>query len=387
MTGAAIYLDHAATTPPRPEVVARIAEVLADAWGNPSSVHGAGRRARAVLDDARDETAAALATESRAIVFTSGGTEAINLAVKGAAWAGKGTGHRIVTTGVEHEAVLNAARFLERFGFEVVVVPVDAEGRPDPDRIVAAVDERTVLVSLQLANNEVGTIVPVADLVARIRRSGPRVPVHVDAVQAAPWMAIDPAALDIDLLSLSGHKLEGPKGVGVLWIRPGAVLLPQLHGGGQERYRRAGTENVAGAAGLARALALSVSERKVVLPRVRAARDRLRDGLLAVPRVRLTGPAEERLPNHLSLLVEGLRGSDLVVALDLAGIAASTGAACSSGSEEPSHVLLAMGVSAAEAASALRLTLGRRTEETDVDAALRIVPAAVARLRGEGTGA
>lgn len=387
MTGAAIYLDHAATTPPRPEVVARIAEVLADAWGNPSSVHGAGRRARAVLDDARDETAAALATESRAIVFTSGGTEAINLAVKGAAWAGKGTGHRIVTTGVEHEAVLNAARFLERFGFEVVVVPVDAEGRPDPDRIVAAVDERTVLVSLQLANNEVGTIVPVADLVARIRRSGPRVPVHVDAVQAAPWMAIDPAALDIDLLSLSGHKLEGPKGVGVLWIRPGAVLLPQLHGGGQERYRRAGTENVAGAAGLARALALSVSEREVVLPRVRAARDRLRDGLLAVPRVRLTGPAEERLPNHLSLLVEGLRGSDLVVALDLAGIAASTGAACSSGSEEPSHVLLAMGVSATEAASALRLTLGRRTEETDVDAALRIVPAAVARLRGEGAGA
>lgn len=384
MTGIPIYLDHAATTPPRPEVLARIAEVLGDAWGNPSSVHGPGRRARAILDDAREETAAALHTEARALVFTSGGTEAINLAIKGAAWAGKGTGHRIVTAGAEHEAVLNAARHLERFGFEVVVLPVDAEGRPDPDRLVAAVDERTVLVSLQLANNEVGTIVPVAELVARIRRSGPRVPVHVDAVQAAPWMAIDPAALDLDLLSLSGHKLEGPKGAGVLWIRPGAVLLPQTHGGGQERYRRAGTENVAGAAGLARALALSVAERDRVVPRVRAARDRLRDGLLTLPRVRLTGAVEERLPNHLSLLVDGVRGSDLVVALDLAGIAASTGAACSSGSEEPSHVLLAMGVPAAEAEGALRLTLGRRTEEAEIDAALRIVPAAIARLRGEG---
>lgn len=357
-------------------------DVHARAWGNPSSPHASGRAARAVLDEARDAVAAAIGGEPREIVFTSGGTEAINLAVKGAAWAGRATGERIVTTGVEHDAVLNACRFLERFGFIVDATRPTPDGAPDPDRVIDTLGDRTVLVTLQVANNEVGTIVDVAGLVPAIRRYAPHALIHLDAVQAAPWTPLDVRSIGADLVSLSGHKLEGPKGIGVLWVRRGTVLVPQAHGGGQERYLRAGTEHVAGAAGMARALTLAVAERPSVPDAVRTRRDRLLDGLLALPGVTATGaPRDRRLPNHCSVVIDGVRGDDLVVALDLAGVAASTGSACASGSGDPSHVLIAMGFDPETARGALRLTLGRTTTDAEIEVAIGVVGDAVARLR------
>lgn len=375
-----IYLDHAATTPPRTEVIEAMLPVLTQAWGNPSSPHAVGRAARAALDEAHEQVAAAIGAEARAVVFTSGGTEAINLAVKGAAWAGKATGHRIVTTAVEHDAVLNAFRHLEKFGFELVILPVDRYGRLDPDELSRALTEKTVLVSLQLANNEVGTVGPTGELVARVR-AGCRALIHVDAVQAAPWLPIDVSTLGADLLSIAGHKLEGPKGIGALWIRRGVAILPQQHGGSQERYRRAGTEHVAGAVGLARALELIVAERPATTAHVRGLRDRLLDALLALPGVELTGHPRERLPNHASVVIRDAEGEAIAVALDLDGLCCSTGSACASGSSDASHVLTAMGFPHEEALGALRLSLGRTTTADEVDRAIVLVPAAIERVR------
>lgn len=351
--------------------------------GNPSSPHAPGRRARMALDEAHERIARCLSAEPREVVLTSGGTEAINLAIKGAAWAAKAMGHRIVTTAVEHRAVLEACRHLERFGFEVTVLPVDRYGRVDPDDLTAALGERTILVSLQLANGEVGTLSSLADLVARVRGAG-RALIHVDAVQAAPWVALDTTSLGVDLLSLAGHKLGGPKGIGSLWVRRGTAFLPQLHGGSQERHRRAGTENVAGAVGMSVAFEGAVAEMPVLVPRVRALRDRLRDALLRVPDVELSGHPGERLPGHLSLVIGGVEGDSMVLALDLEGLACSTGSACATGSPEPSHVLLAMGYPTEEARGALRLTLGRDTSEQDIEQAAGLVASLIARQR-EGT--
>jgi len=354
--------------------------VFSQAWGNPSSPHAAGRAARAVLDGAHEQVAAAIGAESRAVVFTSGGTEAINLAVKGAAWAGKATGHRIVTSAVEHDAVLNAFRHLEKFGFETLMLPVDRYGRLDPDDLARALTEKTVLVSLQLANNEVGTVGPTEELIARVR-AGCRALIHVDAVQAAPWLSIDVGALGADLLSIAGHKLEGPKGIGALWIRRGVAILPQQHGGSQERYRRAGTEHVAGAVGMARALQLIVAERPATAEHVRGLRDRLADAILALPGVELTGHPRERLPNHASFVVRDAEGEAITVALDLDGLCCSTGSACASGSTDASHVLTAMGFPHDEARGALRLTLGRTTTAGEIDRAVTLIPAAIERVR------
>ncbi len=380
-----IYLDHAATTRPRPEVVAAMDAVLDDAWANPSSTHAFGRRARAALDDARESVARDLRVDAREVVFTSGGTEAINLAIKGAAWAGKARGHQLISTAVEHEAVLNALAHLEKFGFEVILLPVDRYARVDPDALSAALTERTVLVSLQYVNNEVGTVQPLAELVRRARMQR-HVLVHGDAVQAAPWMDLDVPALDVDLVSIAAHKLEGPKGVGALYIRRGTALLAQQHGGSQERHRRAGTENVAGAAGLARALHLARQERPDVPERARGLRDRLRDAVLAVPGVELTGHPRDRAPGHLSVVVRDADGQSLVTALDLEGIACSSGSACAAGSTEPSHVLTAMGYPPEEARGALRLTLGRSTTTEEIQIACRVVPEVIARVR-EGSRA
>jgi cysteine desulfurase len=375
-----VYLDHAATTPLRPEALEAMLPYLTHEHGNPSSPHAAGRRTRMALDEARERLARGLGAEPRELVFTSGGTEAINLAIKGAAWAGKAAGNRILTTAVEHRAVLASCSLLETFGFEVVRLPVDRYGRLDPDVLTAALTERTILVSLSLANNEAGTLGHLGELVRRIR-GGSRALVHVDAVQAAPWARIDVRVLDVDLLSIAGHKLGGPKGTGALWLRRGTAILPQLHGGSQERFRRAGTEDVAGAVGLSIAHELAMADLDLVVPRLRGMRDRLRDALTAVSGVEVTGHPDDRLPGHLSVIARGIDGHALVMALDMDGLDCSTGSACTTGSAEPSHVLTAMGYPPDEARGALRLSLGRTTEAPDVEAAAALVPAAIARLR------
>ena len=377
-----IYLDHAATTPLRREALEAMLPYLTEEFGNPSSAHVFGRHARMALDEAHESVATALGGGPREVVFTSGGTEAANLAIKGAAWAGRAEGNRIVTSAVEHHATLHAVRHLAKFGFEVTELPVDRYGRIDPDELSAAVDERTILVSIQLANNEVGTIQPVAELVRRVRAArGRRALVHVDAVQAAPYLAIDVQALDADLLSLGAHKFEGPKGAGALWIRQGTAIMAQVHGGGQERYRRAGTEDVAGAAGLATAFRLCCQERAETARRLRRLRDRLRDAVLPADGIELTGHPRDRLPGHLSVIVRDATGEAVVVALDLEGIAASAGPACTTASPEPSHVLAAMGFPAEEAVGALRLSLGRTTSDADVAVAVATVPEVLRRMR------
>jgi len=374
-----IYLDHAATTPLRAEVRDAMLPYLDGVFGNPSSSHAYGRVAREALDDAHARLARSIGADARELVFTSGGTEADNLAVKGAAWAGKAKGHRIVTTPVEHHAVGHALAHLEKFGFEIVQVPVDRYGRVDPADVEAAITDRTILVSVMLANNEVGTIMPVREI-ADVVRAHRGILFHVDAVQAAAWTDLDVDALGADLVALAAHKVEGPKGTGALWIRRGTHILAQQHGGSQERHRRAGTEDVAGAVGMATAFELAAAERSVTVPHVASLRDRLAAGVLALPGVELTGHPVERVPHILSVVVPGVDGGSVTLALDLAGIAASTGSACSSGSTEVSHVLAAMGFPADEARGAVRLSLGRTTTEADIDEALSIVPAAIMRL-------
>ncbi|MEW6223760.1 MAG: cysteine desulfurase family protein [Chloroflexota bacterium] len=373
-----IYLDHAATTPVRLEVREAMLPFLGEVFGNPSSAHAFGRQAREALDDAHERLARAIGGDAREVVFTSGGTEAINLALKGAAWAGRAKGHRIVTTPVEHHAVGHALAHLEKFGFEVEQVPVDRYGRVDPADIERTITERTILVSVMAANNEVGTIQPVAE-VAQVVRGRKGVLFHVDAVQAAPWQEIDVEALGADLVSLAAHKIEGPKGTGALWIRRGTHILAQQHGGSQERHRRAGTENVAGVVGMATAFELRVAERAVVAARVRVQRDRLAAAIV-VDGVELTGHPVERLPNSLSVIIPGTDGGSVALALDLEGVAVSTGSACATGSAEVSHVLSAMGYPDEEARGALRVSLGRTTTDAEIDEAARVIGSVVRRL-------
>ena len=376
----AIYLDHAATTPLRPEALEAMLPYLGGSFGNPSSAHSFGRVARNALDEAHERLAVALGGTAREVVITSGGTEANNLAIKGAAWAGKAHGHRLVASAVEHHAVGHAMRHLEKFGFEVVEVPVDRCGRVDPDQLEAALDERTTLVSVMLANNEVGSIQPVREIADRLRaRRG--ILFHVDAVQAAPTLDLDVQELGADLVTISAHKFEGPKGVGALWVRRGTQLLAQVHGGSQERHRRAGTENVAGAVGMAVAYECACADRPATAIRLRALRGRLLAACLAVEGVELTGHPTERLPGLLSLLVRGADGVAIAVALDLDGIAVSTGSACATGSPEPSHVLTAMGYTGVEALGALRLSLGRATTDAEVSEACQVVPGVIGAIR------
>ena len=376
----AIYLDHAATTPLRPEVLVAMMPYLTDAFGNPSSAHAFGRRARAALDEAHERVASRLNAEPREIVFTSGGTEANNLALKGAAWAGKAHGHRIVTTAVEHHAVGHALRHLEKFGFEITELPVDRYGRVDPDAVGHAITDKTILVSVMLGNNEVGSLQPVAEIGRRVR-GHKGVLFHVDAVQAAPYVALDVAALDADFVSIAAHKFEGPKGVGALYVRHGTHILAQQHGGTQERHRRAGTENVAGAVGLAAAYDLACDERTETSRRVRKLRDRLKAAVLAVDGTELTGHPIDRLPGLLSIIARDTDGTAVALSLDLEGIACSVGSACTTGSTEVSHVLTAMGYPDEEARGALRLSLGRTTTDAEIDTAVRIVPPTIASMR------
>lgn len=377
-----IYLDHAATTPLRREALDAMLPYLGEQFGNPSSPHSWGRRARAALDEAHERVAAGLGATPREIVFTSGGTEALNLALKGAAWAGKARGHQIVTTAVEHHAVLHPLQQLEKFGFEVIELPVDRYGRLDPDVLSAALTDRTILVALGHANNEVGTIQQLGDLIARVRTDGPHgCLVAVDAIASAPYLAIDVEALGCDLLAIAAHKFDGPKGAGALYLRAGTHILGQQQGGSQERFRRAGTEDVAGAVGMGVAFELAVAERGATGRRLRRARERLMTALTAIEGVETTGHPVDRLPGLVSVIVRDAEGASIVLRLDLDGVAASVGSACTTGSLEPSHVLRAMAYPDEEARGSLRLSLGRATTESEVAAALEIVPRVVAGAR------
>lgn len=377
-----VYLDHSATTPVAPEVVEAMLPYWTTWFGNASGAYSLARASRTALEQARSTVAGVLGCTAREVVFTSGGSESDNLALRGVAhaWrAGGRSGGHVVTTAIEHEAVLATAHDLERDGFGLTVVGVDGEGRVSADAVVAAVRPDTCLVSVMLANNEVGTLQPVAEIAARLRPGG--VVVHTDAVQAAAWCDVGVEGLGVQLMSLSAHKFYGPKGVGVLYVRDGTPIAPLQTGGGQEGHRRAGTENVAGAVGLATALRRAADERGEVAPRLAALRDRLIDGLTADPGIRLTGHRTQRMANHASFCVADVRADVLLLGLDLHGICASSGSACSSGKVEPSHVLTAMGVPAAQAAGALRFSLGRSTTDADIDHVLAVVPALVERLR------
>jgi cysteine desulfurase len=376
----AIYLDHAATTPLRAEVLEAMLPYLTGDFGNASSSHAFGRRARAGLDEAHERIAGQLGAEAREVILTSGGTEALNLGLKGAAWAGKAHGHRLVTSSVEHHAVGHTLRHLEKFGFEVVELPVDRYGRVDPDQVDAAITDKTILVAIMLANNEVGTIQPIAEIGRRVRAHR-GVLFAVDAVQAAPHLELDVNELGVDLLTISAHKFEGPKGMGALYLRHGTHILAQQQGGAQERHRRGGTENVAGAVGMATAFELAGTERAESARRLKRLRERLQKAVLAVDGVELTGHPKERLPGHLSLIARDTDGAAVAVSLDLNGIAASVGSACTSGSTEVSHVLTAMGYPEEEARGALRLTLGRTTSEAEIERAAAVIPPVLASMR------
>ncbi|MDE3096702.1 MAG: cysteine desulfurase [Chloroflexota bacterium] len=379
-----IYFDHAATTPTDPRVVSAMLPYLTSAWGNPSSIYFEAREARKGLDDARRTVASVLRCKPNEVVFTSGGTEADNLALRGVATAARGRGDHIITTAIEHHAVLHACDALAKEGVRVTYLPVDGEGFVDLDALRAALDERTLLVSIMYANNEAGTVEPVAAAARIVKAYGRHIAVHTDAVQAAGALDLDVDALGVDLLSIAAHKFYGPKGVGALYVRQRTPLTPQTVGGSQERNRRAGTENVAGAVGLATALRLASDERSARTAHVAALRDRLLDELpRRVPGTIVTGPRDgaRRLPNSASFAFEYVEGEAVLLQLDLLGVAASSGSACTTASLEPSHVLVAMGVPERYLRGSLRLTLGHENTMADVEYLLDVLPPAVAKIR------
>lgn len=385
MTSRRVYLDHAATTPVHPRVLEAMLPYFTEKYGNPSGVHALAQEAQRALEDARARIAAVLGCRPSEVVFTSGGSEADNAAIRGVARACRPCGNHIVTSAVEHHAVLHACQELEREGFQVTYVPVDEYGRVDPDDVARAVTDRTILVSVMYANNEVGTIQPVAEVARAVKRVNPAVVVHTDAVQAAGLLELDVGRLGVDMLSLSAHKFFGPKGVGLLYIRRGTPFSPLIVGGNQERNRRAGTENVAGIVGMAVALELAESGRPAHAAHCRRLRDRLIEGVLArVPGSRLNGHPTERLANNAHFSFEGIDSEALLAGLDLAGICASSGSACTTGSAEPSHVLVAMGLGPTWTRGTLRLTLGPANSDADVDCVLEVLPELVARLRAAG---
>ena len=375
-----IYLDHNAITPVRPEAKAAVAAAL-EVFGNPSSVHQAGRSARDLLDRARAQVAAAIGAAPKDVVFTSGATEGATLAIRGAVEAAPAGRRRLVVTAVEHPCVLSLARALERSGTPLTVVPVDRRGLVDPATFRAALGPDVALAAAMRANNETGVLLPVPELAAAAREAG--APFLCDAVQAAGKIELDVRTLGADLVLLTGQKLGGPRGAGALWIAPGVRLAPLL-GGEQERGRRAGTENLPGVAGLGAAIEAAVSRRADDAGRIGALRDRLESGLLAaVPRARVNGAGAPRLPATSSILFEGCDAEALLMAMDLEGVCASAGSACHSGSTKPSGVLLAMGLGEAEARSTIRFSLGWTTTAEEIETALRIVPPLVERVRRE----
>ncbi len=375
-----IYLDNAATTRVRPEVAEAVLPAMTETYGNASSVHSFGREAKKAMEKARVQVAAAIGAKKEEIYFTAGGSEADNWAIKGAAHALRRKGLHIITTAIEHHAVLHTCQALEKEGFEVTYLPVDEYGLVTPEQVEAAIRPDTILVSVMAANNEIGTIEPIAEIGAVCRAH--KVLFHTDAVQAVGHMPLDVAAMQIDMLSLSGHKFYAPKGVGALYIRTGVRIENLIEGGAQERNRRAGTENVPAIVGMGKAIELITAEMAEENARISGLRDRLIAGILdAIPESRLNGHPTKRLPGNVNVSIRYIEGEALLLSLDMAGIAASSGSACTSGSLDPSHVLLAIGLPHEIAHGSLRLTIGRDNTQDEIDRVLEELPKIVSRLR------
>ncbi len=394
-----IYLDHAATTPVHPQVLEAMLPYFSQSFGNPSSLYRRGREALEAIERARETVAEILGAQPKEIIFSACGSESDNLAIKGVAFAAVvgtgavgagvkllpqqwGRGH-IITSAIEHHAVLFACQQLEKyFGFDVTYLPVDSQARVNPDEVGRAIRAETILITIMYANNEVGTIQPIAEIGQLARAKG--IPFHTDAVQAGGALSLDVNALHVDFLSLSGHKFYGPKGVGILYAREGIKFLPLQSGGGQERNRRAGTEYTAGIVGVAKALELAQSEIANRQSQIATLRDRLLNEIpMHVEGARVTGHPTNRLPNNASFVIDGIEGETLILGLDQAGIEASTGSACTSGSTEPSHVLKAMAIPDELARGSLRLTLGNENTESDIEQVLTVLPMLVDRLKGD----
>ncbi|HHU22076.1 MAG TPA: cysteine desulfurase NifS [Clostridiales bacterium] len=374
-----VYADNAATTSVSRTALEAMLPYFTEHYGNPSTIYSVGREARRALDTAREKVAKALGTEAKEIYFTGGGTEADNWAIRGTAELRQKKGKHIITTAIEHHAVLHTCKDLEKHGYEVTYLPVDEYGRVTADQLRGAIREDTILVSIMAANNEIGTILPIKELCAIAHEKG--VLFHTDAVQAVGHIPLDVKELDVDMLSVSAHKFRGPKGIGALYVRRGLSLPPLLTGGGQESGRRSGTENVAGACGMAAALEESVEHMDENVKKVSAMRDRLIEGLLKIPYSRLTGDPVNRLPGTASFVFEFIEGESMILSLDAAGICASSGSACSSGSLDPSHVLTAIGLPHEVAHGSLRLSINECNTEEDIDYILQTLPPIIQRLR------
>ena len=375
-----VYLDHSATTPVRKEVADLVMEYMLDKFGNPSSVHSFGREAKKALDEARERIANLIGAESKEIYFTSGGTESDNIAILGAAFANSKKGKHIITSAIEHHAVLDPCKYLEQQGFEVTYLPVDDQGIVSMEDLRKAIKPETILISIMHVNNEIGTIQDIGSIGKLARDKG--ILFHTDAVQSLGKLPIDVKELNIDMLTGSSHKIYGPKGVGFLYIRKGVKVDNIIHGGAQERKKRPGTENLSGIAGFGLAAELAGKEIAEENKRQKPLRDKLITGILEnIPHTRLNGHPEKRIASNVNVSVEFIEGESLLLSLDMKGIGASSGSACTSGSLDPSHVLLATGLSHEIAHGSLRLTLGRETTEADIDYVLEVLPQIVDRLR------
>jgi len=375
-----VYMDHNATTPVHPEVLEAMMPFFQENFGNASSIHWAGREVKKYMDEARENVAALLNATPNEIIFTGGGTESDNMAIKGVAFAAREKGRHIITTQVEHHAVLHTCQFLEKMGYEITYLPVDSDGRIDLSELRRSIKDQTILITIMFANNETGTIFPVQKIGEIAREKG--IIFHTDAIQAAGKVPIDLKQLPVDILSLSGHKLYAPKGIGAQYIRSGTPLTSLIHGGSQERHRRAGTENVPYIVGLGKACEIARRDFRKRHDHLLALRDQLRQGIIhRIPHVKLNGHPTECLPNTLNMSFLYIEGESLLLNLDLEGIAVSSGSACTSGSLEPSHVLLAMGIPPEIAQSAIRFSLGWSNTLEDVDYTVEVLPRIVQRLR------
>jgi len=377
-----VYLDHSATTPVRKEVADLVLSYMTTNYGNPSSIHSFGREAKKALENAREQVAGLIGANADEIIFTSGGTEADNLAVVGAAFANQKKGKHLITSAIEHHAVLDSFKYLEKQGFEVTYIPVDEYGLVNPDDVIKAINKQTILISIMHVNNEVGTIQPIKEIAEMAKSKSQDIIIHTDAVQSAGKIPVDVSELKVDLLTASSHKIYGPKGVGCLYVRKGTKIEPRFFGGGQERKRRPGTENLPGIVGFGKAAELAKQELKQEMEKLSELRDMLIDGILkTIPDVKVNGDRKRRIPGNVNISVRYVEGEALLLSLDMKGIAASSGSACTSGSLDPSHVLLAMGIPHEVAHGSLRMTLGRDNTKEDIQYVLDTLPGIVNKLR------